>query len=94
MSDGVSKYIVRFPDLDLSTIDGAAVLYGRLRHAAAIVCDSLESRDLQLFGLYRACVDHAIAGAVASVGSPMLSQYHESRTKGDKIGVAQFAKAN
>jgi UrcA family protein len=33
VSYGVSKYTVRFPDLDLSKVDGAAVLYSRLRRA-------------------------------------------------------------
>lgn len=94
VSDGVNKYIVRFPDLDLSKVDGAAVLYSRLRQAAAIVCSPLASRSLGMAAQYRVCVDHAIAGAVASVGRPMLSQYHESHTKSDKIAVAQLARAN
>jgi UrcA family protein len=89
VSDGVNKYIVRFPDLDLNKVDGAAVLYARLRHAAAVVCRPLESRTQ-----YRACFDHAIAGAVASVNRPMLSQYHESQTKAGKTAVTQLAKAD
>jgi UrcA family protein len=94
VSDGVNKYIVRFPDLDLSKVDGAAVLYSRLRRAAAIVCSPLESRSLGMAAQYQACFDHAIADAVASVGRPMLSQYHQSHTKGDKTAVAQLARAN
>jgi UrcA family protein len=94
VSDGVNKYIVRFADLDLSKVDGAAQLYGRLRQAAAIVCGPLESRNLQMAARYQVCVDHAIAGAVAGVGRPMLSQYHQSHTKGDKTAVTQLARAN
>jgi UrcA family protein len=94
VGDGVNKYTVRFPDLDLSKVDGAAVLYTRLRHAAALVCSPLDGRGLALNPQYRACVDQAIAGAVQSVGRPMLSQYHESHTKGDKTGMTQLAKAN
>jgi UrcA family protein len=94
VSDGVNKYNVRFPDLDLSKVNGAAALYRRLRQAAAIVCSPLESASLQMATQYRACVDQAIDGAVASVGSPMLSQYHESHTKGVKTAVAQLARAN
>jgi UrcA family protein len=94
VSDGVNKYIVRFPDLDLSKIDGATVLYRRLRQAAAIVCSPLQSQRLGMVAQYQICVDHAIAGAVASVNRPMLSQYHESQTKGGKTAVAQLARAN
>jgi UrcA family protein len=94
VSDGVNTYIVRFPDLDLSKADGVTVLYRRLRQAAANVCRPLQSRDLAMATKYGQCVDHAIAGAVTSVGSPMLSQYHASQTKGDKIAVAQVARAN
>jgi UrcA family protein len=94
VSDGVNKYIVRFPDLDLSKADGAAVLYSRLRRAAAIVCSPLDSRSLGMAVQYRGCVDYAIDGAVASVGRPMLSQYHESHVKSDKSAVAQLARAN
>jgi UrcA family protein len=94
VSDGVNKYIVGFADLDLTKVDGAAVLYNRLHQAATIVCSSLQSRDLGMAGQYRACVDQAIAGAVASVGQPMLSQYYESRTNGDKTAVRQLARVN
>jgi UrcA family protein len=94
VSDGVNKYIVRFPDLDLSKVDGAAALYSRLRQAAAIVCSPLESRLLGMAAQYRACIDHAIAGAVASVNRPMLSQYRESQTKSGKTTVTQLARAN
>jgi UrcA family protein len=94
VSDGVNKYIVRFPDLDLRKIDGAAALYSRLRRAAAIVCSPLDSPTLGLAVQYKVCVNHAIAGAVASVDSPMLSQYHESHTTGVKTAVAQLARAN
>jgi UrcA family protein len=94
VSDGVNTYVVRFPDLDLGKIDGAAVLYRRLRQAAAIVCRPLQGQGLTMYTLYRGCVDHAIAGAVASVDRPLLSQYHESHGKGDKVAVAQLARAN
>ena len=94
VSDGVNHYTVRFADLDLSKLDGAAALYRRLNQAAAIVCSPLDSRSLGMAEQHRKCVAKAIAGAVADVGRPMLSQYHESRTKGEKTVVTQLAKAN
>jgi UrcA family protein len=92
--DQPATYVVRFADLDLSRIDGAATVYTRIRSAARQVCTSLEGRDLGLLVKYRACVDKAIADAVASVNRPLLSQYHQLHTKGDKVGVVQLAKVN
>jgi UrcA family protein len=94
VTDGVNKYVVRFSDLDLSKNDGAAALYARVSYAAAIVCNSLQSRDLGIAAKYRACVAQAIANAVASVDRPLVSQYHESRTKGIKAAYVQLVKAN
>jgi UrcA family protein len=94
VNDGVKQYTVRFADLDLSKLDGAAVLYRRLNQAAAIVCSPLQSRRLGMAAQYQLCVNHAIAGAVSSVDRPMLSQYHESQTKGWKAAVAQLARVN
>jgi UrcA family protein len=94
VSYGVNQYTVRFADLDLSKLDGAAVLYRRLNQAATIVCRPLESRSVGMAGRHQKCVKNAIAGAVTSVGSPMLSQYSESRTSGEKAAMTQLAKAN
>jgi UrcA family protein len=88
---GARKEVVRFPDLDLSRIEGAAKLYGRIAHAARDVCDPLETQWHPTE--YRTCVDTAIADAVATVNRPLLSQYHQLRTKGDKAGLVQLAKA-
>jgi UrcA family protein len=93
VSGGVNSYVVRFPDLDLNKIDGAAALYSRLRHAAGIVCGSLQSRVLTMDVQYRACTHDAVAAAVAGISRPILSQYYESRTKGDKTAL-RLANAN
>lgn len=94
VTDALLKYVVRFPDLDLSKIEGATTLYARLGQAARVVCEPLESRDLGLAAKYRACKDKAIADAVAGVNRPLLTQYHQLRTKGDWAGRVQVAKAD
>ncbi len=93
VSDGAKQYVVRFADLDLSNIAGATALYVRLQHAARAVCDPLQSRELALAAKYHACVDQAVTSAVASVNSPMLSEYHQLRTKGEKVSRLQLATA-
>jgi UrcA family protein len=53
------RYIVRFYDLDLSKIEGAATLYARLRYAARTACESIQTQQPLLVEKYRACVDKA-----------------------------------
>jgi UrcA family protein len=88
------KYVVPFQDLDLSKIEGATALYGRLRYAARMVCEPIQSQQPGLAEKYRACVNKAIADAVAGVNRPLLSQYFQLRTKGDRAGLLQLAKAH
>ena len=83
--------VVRFPDLDLSRIEGVGKLYGRIAHAARDVCDPLLTQWQP--AEYGACMDQAIASAVATVNRPLLTQYHQLRTKGDKAALVQLAKA-
>jgi UrcA family protein len=88
------KYLVRFADLDLSRIEGATALYGRLRYAARMVCEPIQTQQPGLAEEYRACVDKAIADAVAGVNRPLLTQYLQLHTRGDRAGLAQLANAH
>jgi UrcA family protein len=63
---------VKFADLKVSSPDGAAALYGRIHRAARQVCDRLDGRDLISKARMDACVQKAIAGAVAKVDQPAL----------------------
>jgi UrcA family protein len=92
VENGALTYVVRFADLDLSNIQGTTELYGRLRSAARVVCEPLESRDWRTSTKHEACMRTAIADAVESVDRPLLSQYHQLRTKGDKAALVQLAK--
>jgi UrcA family protein len=95
VADGVISYVVRFPDLDLSKTDGAAVLYRRLDQAARVVCEPLQNSDRVHESRYRACLVQAVDNAVAGIDRPLLWQYHQARTnKGDKAPLAQVANAN
>jgi UrcA family protein len=93
VTDAPPKRVVHFADLDLSRIEGVTILYARLRMAAHIVCRPLDSRILLVDDESRACMDKAIADAVAGVNRPLLSRYHQLRTKGDNAGLARLAKA-
>jgi len=78
--DDVPTQLVRFADLDLTRPTGVQALYHRIQHAARDVCNTYDSRGYSSQALYRECASAAIARAVADVGSPLLTEYHEART--------------
>ena len=89
------RYVVRFAELDLSKIEGVTALYGRLRTAAYIVCEPGQDEwSWSPRRVDRACINKAIAAAVAKVNSPLLTQYHHLRLQGDSAGLLQLAKAH
>ncbi|NLG76216.1 MAG: UrcA family protein [Xanthomonadaceae bacterium] len=71
---------VRFADLDLDKTEGAATLFSRIRAAARSVCDEHRSRELIRQQRYIACIDLAVANAVARVDEPTLTEYYANRT--------------
>jgi len=84
-------YSVRFSDLDVSKLKGAKILYLRIRYAAETLCQSAATWGKKEG---EACVRKAVDDAVARVDLPLLTQYYQLRSKGDKAGLVQLAKAN
>jgi UrcA family protein len=82
----VPKAIVKYADLDVSTSQGAAKLYSRIRFASEAVCSPVD-RDLASTFRREQCMKQAIAGAVAKVNQPALSAVYAA-----KYGVLQPAK--
>lgn len=78
---------VKYADLDLSTPQGAASLYNRIRFASEAVCSPSGQGDLAAMSRSQKCVKQAIAGAVAKVNQPALSAVYAA-----KYGVLQPAK--
>jgi UrcA family protein len=70
--DNPPQITVKFADLNVSNPKGAAALYARIQRAARQVCPHLDARDLGATGPMDACVNKAIADAVAKVGLPAL----------------------
>jgi UrcA family protein len=70
--DGVPKETVRFADLNISTPEGAKVLYGRIERAARRVCSS-PLPDFLSPHQESICTDIAIDKAVKAVNSPALT---------------------
>jgi UrcA family protein len=86
-STGAPQAVVKYADLDISTAQGAAMLYSRIRFTAEGLCEPLNSGDP--FSRFRVqeCVQRAIEGAVAKVNRPTLSAVYAA-----KYGVPQAAK--
>lgn len=84
-------YPVGYSDLDVSKLKGAKLLYLRIRHAAEVLCESTATWGKKEG---EACVNKAVNDAVARVNIPLLTQYYELRSKGDRAGLVQLAKAN
>ncbi len=85
------SYPVRYSDLDVSKMSGAKTLYLRIRHAAETLCETTATWGKKEGD---ACVNKAVDDAVARANVPLLSQYSQQRSKGEKTGLVQFAKAN
>lgn len=83
-------YPVGYSDLDMSKVKGAKVLYLRIRYAAETLCQNAATWGKSDRA---ACVRKAVDEAVARVNVPLLTQYYELRSKGDKAGLVQLAKA-
>jgi UrcA family protein len=65
---------VRYADLDLSKLEGAKTLYGRIRVAARQVCELSSDNTAKLRGEARVCIDKSIDQAVRSVNAPVLTK--------------------
>ena len=84
-------YRVGFEDLDVSKLKGAKTLYLRIRNAAETLCESAATWGKKEGD---ACVQKAVNEAIARVDIPLLTTYSQLRSKGDKAGLVQLAKAN
>jgi UrcA family protein len=71
---------VNYRDLNLSTIEGAITLYERLKGAARTVCDGPPT-GVAAYQEWRSCYEAAMADAVATVNSPLLTALHRGPNK-------------
>lgn len=79
-SSDVPQYTVKFGDLNISSPEGAAVLYARIKFAAKIVCSEYDSGGFE-FAMERwVCINQAILRAVTKVNAPALSAVYSAKT--------------
>jgi UrcA family protein len=78
---GAHKFLaqtVSYRDLDLSRPADAAVLYDRIGHAAAQVCESFDTAKTSGAKLQHKCVDRAVATTVARINDANLTARHHA----------------
>jgi UrcA family protein len=86
-----TKQVVNYGDLNLSNPRGVEELYQRIAAAARRVCDSGESRSLQVQTRDWMCKKQSIARAVAVIDQPALTALHAQKT-GQPTPAARMAK--
>lgn len=78
----VRKITVKFADLNVSTPEGAAALYARIRTAALSVCGQ-QLDQMWTRAATNGCVHKAIADAVTKVNEPaLIAVYNENYKPG------------
>ncbi|HVP34540.1 MAG TPA: UrcA family protein [Steroidobacteraceae bacterium] len=76
----VPREIVKFGDLDLTRPAGAQELYRRITHAARDVCETVSSGGSAIAIANGLCIDRAVADAVATIDSPLLTEHYQHTT--------------
>lgn len=83
--EAVPHKVVHFKDLNLSSTEGAAVLYGRIKGAAGEVCGKQDRFNLSQSHAIKICINDAVSRAVAEINSPVLTSLYQAKTgKADK----------
>jgi UrcA family protein len=86
--DEAPSVTVRYHDLNLSSSEGIATLYGRIHAAAIDVCKPVEDSQITNLALLREwneCVAHAVSDAVRRIHNERLSAYQWERIRGWKF---------
>jgi UrcA family protein len=86
-ADEVQSENVNYEDLNLSTVAGVTLLYGRIERAARLVCGP--NTDLSRLGQWKTCYRLAVAAAVARVNNPLLTAIHDSKSGAPKLAALQ-----
>jgi UrcA family protein len=88
---GLPQKTVKYSDLTVSSAQGAATLYNRIRIASEEVCSPLDHGDLSSTKHVKSCVHKAIADAVSQVNQPALSAVYNARN-GESLPMIAAAK--
>jgi UrcA family protein len=71
---------VKFGDLHISSPEGAAVLYGRIKSAAKSVCSQFDGPGVHAYQQRNACINKAMRDSVTKVNAPTLFAIFSAKT--------------
>jgi UrcA family protein len=86
-TDSLQK-TVKYSEVAVSSVQGAASLYNRIRTASEEVCSPLDHGDLASKMHARSCTHRAIADAVSQVNQPALTAVYNARNGGSLTMIA------
>ena len=78
--EAVPHKVVHFNDLNLSSTEGAAALYGRIKGAVSEVCGKQDRFNLSQSHATEICIKDAVSRAVAEINSPVLTSLYRAKT--------------
>jgi UrcA family protein len=78
-SQDARQIAVSYADLDVSTTQGASVLYGRIQAAAEGLCENYVMSDYSSAMRRQACIGKVVEGAVNQVAKPALFAVYNAR---------------
>ena len=73
----IASIRVSYADLNLNQAEEAATLYGRLRRAAAQICDDFTRKSLNDMVVAKECKEFALDRAIQEVGNQQLTTIHQ-----------------
>ena len=73
----VGNATITYGELDLSTTDGAQILYQRIKRAARKVCQTNGLVSVERQRRARECYDRVVADAVNRVNQPLVASVHD-----------------
>jgi UrcA family protein len=92
-SSDVPQFTVKFADLNISSPQGVAVLYRRIKAAAEMVCSPYDLRGLEFKRPRDKCIDDGILGAVTKVNNSALTAVYSAKNrKGRRERLVSVAK--
>jgi len=74
---------VKFGDLNISSPQGAAVLYGRIKSAANSVCTKFDGSGVEAYQQRSSFINNEMWDAVTRVNAPALSALYGAKTGKD-----------
>jgi len=80
---------VSYVAAELTRAEDAQKLYMRIQHAARIVCEGPDVRDLSARNAYQECYARAVNDAVAKVDAPTLTALHQSKVSTQRYRFSQ-----